>query len=85
MKVELGKRYRDKVSGFEGVAVGVSSWLTGCNTVGLQPGTDKDGKLPSLTWLDEIRLELVEGEPAKEIETKGNPGGPQPTPQAVSG
>ena len=79
MKIKLGQKYRDKVSGFEGIAVGKSDWMTGCTTVGLQPGMDKDGKLPDLTWLDENRLELVKEKAAK-IKTDRKRGGPQDNP-----
>ena len=53
--------------------------MTGCRTVGLQPGFVKDGVLSSLTWLDDIRLEEVDIVTAK-IETDGEKGGPQDIP-----
>ena len=78
MAIKLGSRYRDKISNFNGVAVGVTSWLTGCATVGLQPGVDKDGKAQDAVWFDEMRLEHVE-DVMEQTSTKI--GGPKPTPQ----
>lgn len=55
----LGLKARDIVTGFEGVIVGRTEWMTGCATVGLAPGLDKDGKVPDATWFDETRVELL--------------------------
>ena len=55
-KLKLGKRYKDTISGFEGVATGVADYLYGCRSVQLSGGTD--GKVES-EWFDEQRLEGV--------------------------
>lgn len=78
-KVELGDEAKDKVTGFKGVVVAISKWLTGCDRYGLQPSVDKEGKVPDLYWVDEPMLELIkEGpfRPAKPVMT----GGPQRDP-----
>lgn len=75
MKYELGKKYRDKVTGIEGVTIGCTTYITGCDTYGLQK--EKDGECLTV-WFGEGRLELVES-PKITAKAKKN-GGPQPTP-----
>lgn len=58
MKIELGKTYTDKISGFKGVATGHVTYITGCNQVLLGPKIGKDGKIPDSQWFDEQRLEV---------------------------
>lgn len=54
----LGATYRDKITGFQGVATGYVSYITGCNQVLLAPKST-DGTLKSSEWLDEQRLDRV--------------------------
>lgn len=68
--IELGKKYRDTIHGFEGIATCVSRYLTGCDRVMLE--SNKDGDLKEY-WFDITRLEGVEI-PEPEMKT----GGPQP-------
>lgn len=70
---EFGKKYRDKVSGFEGICVAVNKFQFGCVRIGLQGKVKEDGKLPDPCWFDEPSLEGVE------IVNK-DPGGPRPNP-----
>jgi len=55
-KIKLGYRYSDVISDFEGIATGYTVWISGCHTVGLDPGIDKDGKLQETQWFDVNRL-----------------------------
>ena len=85
-QIVLGARYRDKVTGLEGVAIGITTWLTGCDSVGLL-GPAQDGKVAEPYWTDTSRVEPI-GDGASVMETKAvetvvRPGGPQPTPKAV--
>jgi hypothetical protein len=57
----LGTEYRDKVSGFVGIAVAVTEWLNGCVRVTLAPKVDKDGKLPDNMAFDCEQLEPTGG------------------------
>lgn len=57
---ELGTKLRDRVSGFTGVAVSVTSYLGQCDRYALQPEIDKDGKLPQTEFFDENQLEVVD-------------------------
>jgi hypothetical protein len=90
--VEVGARVRELVTGQQGVVIGITSWLTGCDTAGVQLPTDKEGKAPDLVWYDVTRLEVVEpraaclrhlaGDVAEEIRSavERELGGPQPIP-----
>lgn len=60
--IELGKRYRDMLSGFEGVATGRAVYLHGCPKVLLE-GVDSHGK-PDELWFAEERIEFVAGRDA---------------------
>lgn len=66
MTVELGDKVKDVVTGFEGVVIGITQWLTGCDTCSVQPGKiSKDGKLSEATCFDRNRLVVVKKGVAK--------------------
>lgn len=57
----LGDTARDKITGYEGVVVGLCEYLTGCNQVLLIPTTlPADGKRPNGEWFDIDRCEITE-------------------------
>ena len=74
--VDLGKRYRDKINGFEGVATAHARYLTGCDRVLLEAVQNGDLKE---YWFDVTRLADVEI-PDDEL----RPGGPQSAPPSRS-
>ena len=51
----LGKKYRDKVTGFEGVAVSEHLYLQGCTRVTLEKLSESEDKIIDLTF-DEPNL-----------------------------
>jgi hypothetical protein len=55
----LGKKVKDKISGFEGIAIGRCEYLMGCNQIGICPTVDKDGKRQDVQWFDEGRIEVI--------------------------
>ncbi len=57
--IEFGKKYRDTVTGFEGVATSKQTHQFGCPQVYLESAAMKDGK-PVGCWFDEPRLVLVD-------------------------
>lgn len=57
--IELGNSYKDKITGFQGVATGHVRYLTGCNQVLLAPPCDKQGQLRESQWFDEQRLDPI--------------------------
>jgi hypothetical protein len=74
-KLEMGKKYRDPVSGFEGICSATYLYITGCVRYELV-GKSKDGaEAPSMVF-DEGQIELVEGETV-EPQAQRETGGPQ--------
>jgi hypothetical protein len=71
--IELGKKYKDKITGFGGVATGYVTYISGCNQVLLAPKIGKDGALKESCWIDEQRL-ICQGENVIELENKKSPG-----------
>lgn len=55
----LGKKAKDKITGFEGIITSKHIYLTGCNQYGIQPSIDKDGKVPDKGYFDEGRIEII--------------------------
>ncbi len=72
-KIELGQTVKDEITGYTGIAIGRSTWLHGCDTIGVQAKIKDDGVVPDVRWVDELRLKGLEKDPDK--------GGPQITPQ----
>lgn len=60
----LGEKYRDSISGYEGVCTGRAEYLYGCVQVCLSGG---DAGKPTTEWFDEQRVTL---------DSPAGPGGP---------
>ncbi len=80
--VELGDQVKDKVTGFEGIAVGRHIFLQGCHRISVQPPIDKEGKHPESVSFDEPQLivkkaGVVTTEP-EPVPPKVRTGGPMP-------
>lgn len=76
--VKLGCKYRDTVTGYEGVAIGRFEYLSGCVRIELERA-DKDGKPESFVF-DVQRLAHVEcaaSPPAPTVVSHARVGGPQ--------
>lgn len=58
----LGKKARDRVSGFAGTVSSISFDLYGCIQAVLSPPVDDKGALPDGRWFDIQRLEVQPGE-----------------------
>ncbi len=85
-KLELGDRVRDTITGFTGVYIAHTRWLTGCDRITIESEKPKAGEDSKLISFDFTRIELVKksvvkltkpapGEPA--VRTNG---GPRPEP-----
>lgn len=71
--LQLGKKYRDKISGWEGILTARYEYMNGCVRVEIS-GADKDGQ-PKGFVFDEQQIELV---PDGGVKTKPRrTGGPQ--------
>ena len=69
MTVKFGKKYKDSVTGFEGVATARTEYMAGCARILLESIT---GDSIKEYWFDETRLEGVEL--TKEEKGPGGPG-----------
>lgn len=79
-KIELGKRYRDKIHGLTGVAAVLSAYLTGCDRVGLEY-LNNDGEVKT-HYIDVSRVELIEEDrnEQKKLNKDDDNGGPGDAP-----
>lgn len=74
--LQLGKKGKDKITGFTGVITGRSTWLFGCDQYCLTPVVDEKGDLKEGKWFDEGRIEITgDGFKESEVQVK-EPGGP---------
>jgi hypothetical protein len=80
MAIELGRSYRDRITGFKGMATGHVRYISGCNQVLLAPPVDKDGKLRDAQWFDEQRLE-DQGGKTLVLDNSKTPGFDAPAPK----
>ena len=55
--IQFGRRYRDTVTGWEGIATAYTKWMNGCVRWHLE-ALDKDGK-PAEEWFDSQQIEEV--------------------------
>lgn len=77
-KINLGDEARDPITGFKGICICRTEWISGCTRVGLQAPMGKDGKVPDTQHFDEPMIEVVKpGKLAAKVTTKG---GPRPDP-----
>ena len=74
MKIKLGDHVRDKVSGFEGIAVAKVKYLNGCLQFGIKSKIGSDGKMPESEYVDWQQLERIDK--GIDLRTK-QVGGPQ--------
>lgn len=84
-KYELGKKAKDKVTGFKGIITGQAKHLTGCDTYGLTSTVNKDGNYHN-NWFDEGRILIIEGgiDPDEVQRTHDNKSGPCGDPMATN-
>lgn len=74
--VQLGRKYRDQITGFEGVATSLHTYLYGCRRVTLSGLVE--GKPEDFTFDEPGLVELTTSGPIPEQDT----GGPRPDPRA---
>lgn len=80
MRIQLGSKVRDSITGFVGIAVARSVWLWDCARIGVQPQELKDGKPCEEIWFDESRLEVVDLPTDTAAKNKKLTGGPSREP-----
>ena len=85
--IQIGAKYKDLLTGFEGTATGYAYYITGCGQALIQPRGAPDRK-PEPHWIDEQRLERVGDEVVELPEVEDDPLGEDlgaPSVRAVTG
>lgn len=59
-EIKLGIKARDRITGFEGIIVHHTKFITGCDHVGLQPVGDKDDPNPDCGNFDYRQVEVID-------------------------
>lgn len=73
-RIMVGQRVRDTLSGYEGIAYGITEYLHGCWHIGIKPTKlNKDGQPQDTFWIDEPQVEIL---PDKKLKRSGSTGGP---------
>jgi len=57
--IELGRKVKDIVTGFEGIATARCKYLNGCAQIQVTPKAKKDGSLSDSKWFDEPILQYI--------------------------
>ena len=78
--IQFGKKYKDKITGFEGVATGRATYISGCDQVLLSPKCGEDGTAKYAQWYDAQRVQEVEGEVIT-LDNSKSPGCDRPAPK----
>lgn len=75
MDINLGKKAKDKITGFSGIIIGKINYLFGCDQYGIAPEIGKDGKPGETHWFDVGRIEITgKGVSQKSVQVE-KPGG----------
>lgn len=72
-RVQLGKKYREKFTMFEGIAVGRAEYIAGNTEVLIAPRVGHDGENRVSEWYPEIHLDEL-SDNAAVLDNKKNPG-----------
>ncbi len=73
-KFELGQKVKERITGFKGVIVARSQYMTGCNRYGIQSQKLKsDGKPLEWEYFDEDLLEIDGKNINIKIQQRGGP------------
>lgn len=76
-KFENGSRVKDTVTGFTGIILGRTDYLTGCVHYGLAKESVNDkGGIDDWSWFDESRIELIKKNATSVEPKEEKPGGP---------
>jgi hypothetical protein len=79
--IKLGDRVIDVVSGFEGIAVAKTIWLTGCERIGIEGPAQKDkGGECNVFWADTERCKVINKDAYKKAQQDTDPAGPMSRP-----
>lgn len=68
----MGKKAKDKLTGFTGTITAHAEYMTGCDQFLLQPPVKDGSEYVNPIWFDEQRLEIEEGDTIKLDNSNGN-------------
>jgi len=71
MKIKLGSKVEDRISGFIGITESRVEYLNGCIQYGITPKVGKDNKKGEFQWIDEEQLKVI----GKGVTTESEPSG----------
>lgn len=57
--IKLGDKLKDRVTGYEGIAVVRVEHLNGCLQYGVSGKVGDDGKVPEILYIDHTQLEVL--------------------------
>jgi hypothetical protein len=60
MRIELGQKVKDHITGFSGTVTGRTEYITGCKQILIQPPVKEDGTFVDGRWMDEDRLNVID-------------------------
>lgn len=89
-QIKLGDRVRDRMTGFQGIAIAITEWLYNCRRITVQPTElDKDGAVAKTETFDEDQLKIEESNAfTAKVESQTpvieKTGGPRDTPSRQS-
>lgn len=63
MKIKLGQKVKDKMTGFVGTVDHIATYLYDSVKIGIQAPIDKDGKFGDCVGVDAIGVEIIEEKP----------------------
>ena len=81
--VELGDIVKDAITGFEGVAIGITRWLSQCDQVAVKSRSLHEGKTLDAHWFDITHLDVIEKGAFAHVAPRRDEvkaGGPSPAP-----
>ncbi len=76
-KFDFGDEVKDTITGYKGIVVAITHYMTGCTHISMQAKMGKDGKVPEWESVDDQRLVLVKAAKKAKAE-KPFLGGPAP-------
>ena len=56
---KLGKKVKDRITGFEGIAISCCEYVNGCIEYAVKPKVNKKGEMQEAEWVDDIQLEVI--------------------------
>lgn len=78
MRIALGDKAKDSITGFQGIVIAITDWLSGCRRILIQPEKLIEGKVVEAMPFDEPQVVLIKAGAVPEgPHVKG---GPRPAP-----